>query len=74
MKYQNLEVLRQNLVGKRLKAIEYDGAHGMVLKFVFDDVNQIFRSPNVEMSVATYDDLQKRPSDEFYVGLNNVEL
>lgn len=76
MKYQNLELLQQNLVGKKLDRIEYHGAHGMVLTFVFKDVDDPpIRGDEKKMSVCTYDaNKDKHTSDEFYVDLNGVEL
>ena len=75
MKHQNLELLKQNLVGKKLDRIEYHGAHGMVLTFVFKDVDHLIQNEEKKMDICTYDArLATHYADEFYVGLNGIEL
>ncbi len=67
MNISNIETLRKALVGKTVVALESHDSHGMVLDIVTND--------NQKITICTYDDDgKKRYSDEFYVGLNNVEL
>lgn len=65
MKYENINKLRQAIVGKTVVSVETQGCHGMVLALIFDD--------RTTLDICTYDD-GKRHDDEFCVVLNKGEL
>ena len=70
MKYENVHLLRKELIGKRVTAVECNGAHGMVLCLTLSTLTGEIST----VDIATYDDGKKHDVDEFYVSLNGAEL
>jgi hypothetical protein len=66
MNVSNIETLRKALVGKTVVALEFHDSHGMVMDILTND--------NQKISICTYEYGKKRYHDEFFVGLNDVEL
>jgi hypothetical protein len=66
MKWENRKQLRDILVGKSIVDVVYHNMHGLVVDVVLDD--------NTIISFCTYDDGEKHDVDEFYIGVDGVEL
>jgi hypothetical protein len=66
VKSNNIQKLENELVGKTITAVRGKGGHGLILTITMSD--------GTWLDVATYDDGEKRPVDEFYIGLNGEEL
>jgi len=70
MKYENVDSLRKELIGKRITIVEVNVAHGMVLTIALQDINR----ETTTLDIATYDDGVPHDVDDFYVALNGQEL